>query len=168
MIPTGHFLIGGAIGAAASAQLAPPLAVPVALGCGILSHHLLDLLPHTDAATFWPDARKVPLAVAVFVGFEFALGAALVCGLYLSQHTTLAFLAGALGGILPDLLDEIPLWQQSFRGTALGAAWHRWHCRLHCSDMTANWVAGVVIDAVVIAVGLLYLLATSSSSAFAV
>jgi hypothetical protein len=57
MITTGHLLIGGALGATATAVLPSPAAGPVALGLGILSHHLLDLLPHTDAATFWPDPR---------------------------------------------------------------------------------------------------------------
>jgi hypothetical protein len=66
MITTGHLLIGGAIGATATTLLPTPTAVPAALGLGILSHHLLDLLPHTDAATFWPDSRKIPwLAILV-------------------------------------------------------------------------------------------------------
>jgi hypothetical protein len=159
MIGTGHLLVGGAIGAAASTQLPPPLAVPVALGCGVLSHHLLDLIPHTDAATFWPGPRhRIPWSVALLVAFEILLGLSLTGFFYFSLHTTLAFVAGAVGGILPDLLDEVPLWQERFRRTSVGSVWHRWHTRLHCADMANSWLAGVVIDALVVAGGVWLLL----------
>ena len=159
MIGTGHLLVGGAIGAAAATQLPPPVAVPVALGCGILSHHLLDLIPHTDAATFWPGPRqRLPWSVSLLVAFEILLGLSLTGFFCFSLHTTLAFVAGALGGILPDLLDEVPLWQERFRGTALGSVWHRWHTRLHCADMANSWLTGVVIDALVVAGGVWLLL----------
>jgi len=159
MIGTGHLLVGGAIGAAAATQLPPLLAVPVALGCGVLSHHLLDLIPHTDAATFWPGPRqRLPWSVSLLVAFEILLGLSLTGFFYFSLHTTLAFVAGALGGILPDLLDEVPLWQERFRRTALGSVWHRWHARLHCADMANSWLAGIVIDALVVAGGVWLLL----------
>jgi hypothetical protein len=159
MIGTGHLLVGGAIGAAASTQLGAPLAVPVALGCGIVSHHLLDLIPHTDAATFWPGPKpRIPWSVSLLVALEILLGLTLTGFFYLSLHTTLAFLAGAVGGILPDVLDEIPLWQERFRRTAVGSFWHRWHTRLHCADMAASWKTGVLIDALVVAGGVWLLL----------
>src|SRR5207244_5733552 len=101
MIGTGHLLVGGAIGAAVSVELAPSLAIPAALGFGILSHHLLDLVPHTDAATFWPAPQKnLPWSVSLLVAFEILLGLGLTGFFYFSQHTTLAFIAGAIGGIL--------------------------------------------------------------------
>lgn len=159
MIGTGHLLVGGAIGAAAATQLPPTLAVPVALGLGILSHHLLDLIPHTDAATFWPGpAHRLPWSVSLLVALEILLGLSLTGFFYFSLHTTLAFVAGALGGILPDLLDEVPLWQHHFRRTTLGSLWHRWHTRLHCADMANSWLTGIVIDALVVAGGVWLLL----------
>jgi hypothetical protein len=155
MIGTGHLLIGGAVGVGASLLLPAPLAVPVALGAGVLSHHLLDFIPHTDGATFCPDAqRPVPGLIAGFVTIEILIGLALTGVLYFSYHTKLAFVAGALGGILPDLLDEVPLWQHRFRRTPVGRLWHRWHLRLHCPSMADAWLAGVVVDVGVIAAGL--------------
>jgi hypothetical protein len=154
MIGTGHLLVGGAIGVATSLALAPPLAVPVALGCGIVSHHLLDLLPHTDAATFWPARHgPIPLSISLLVALEILVGLSLIGFFYFSQHTTIAFIAGALGGILPDILDEVPLWQERFRRTSLGSLWHRWHTRLHCADMAQSWRTGIVIDALVVGAG---------------
>jgi hypothetical protein len=159
MIGTGHLLVGGAIGAALSLELAPPLAVPVALACGIVSHHLLDLIPHTDAATFWPAPQNgLPWTVSLLVALEILIGLGLVGFFYLSHHTTVVFLAGAVGGMLPDLLDEVPLWQERFRRTWVGGVWHHWHTRLHCADMAGSWVAGVVVDVVVVAGGVWLLL----------
>src|SRR5262249_34191750 len=150
MILTGHMLIGGATGLAATLLFPSPWTVPLALGMGVLSHHLLDLLPHTDAATFWPEPRRVPRLAAAVVAVEVFLGCCLTGVLFAAQHTTWAFAAGAFGGTLPDLLDEMPLWQRRFRRTTFGAAWHRWHNRLHCADMAAWWRAGLVIDVLVV------------------
>jgi len=159
MIGTGHLLVGGAIGVALSLELTPPVAVPVALGCGILSHHLLDLVPHTDAATFWPARHgPIPWSVSLLVALEILVGLSLSGFFYFSQHTTIAFIAGAAGGILPDVLDEVPLWQERFRRTSLGSLWHHWHTRLHCADMAQSWRTGIVIDALVIASGVWLLL----------
>jgi hypothetical protein len=164
MIISGHLLIGGAIGVAANALLqsaAPQFslwAVPLALGLGILSHHLLDLLPHTDAATFWPDPRQVPLFAVVMVTLEVSCGVLLTGSFFLWQHQTAAFAAGAVGGVLPDLLDEMPLWQERFRQSSFGNVFHRWHTHLHCSDMAGRWPMGLVIDALVVGGGLWFLL----------
>jgi hypothetical protein len=158
MILTGHLLIGGAIGVVASTQIPSPWSVPVALGLGVLSHHLLDLIPHTDAATFWPDQGNIPGVALVVVTLEVLAGLTLTGTLLITQHTSWAFVAGALSGILPDVLDEMPLWQHLFRANALGGVWHHWHCRLHCSNMAARWHLGLIIDAVVIAGGLWFLL----------
>jgi hypothetical protein len=59
---------------------------------------------------------------------------------------------------VPDLLDEIPLWQDRFRGTRLGKWWHGFHIRWHCSDMAGWWRTGLVIDALVVGGGLVFLL----------
>jgi hypothetical protein len=159
MIGTGHLLIGGAVGVGTSLVLAYPVAGAVALGLGIVSHHVLDLIPHTDAATFWPDSRKpLPWFICLVVFFEILVGLTLTGAFYFSQHTTITFIMGAVGGMLPDLLDEVPLWQERFRRTRFGAVWHRWHLHLHCSSMEKAWVTGIVIDLCVIATGLWLLL----------
>jgi len=159
MILTGHLLIGGAIGVVAATLTPWPLAAVLALGLGILSHHLLDLVPHTDAATFWPHPSKVPVAACIVVALEVALGFSVTALLFIAQHKTLAFISGALGGILPDLFDEMPLWQERFRQNGLGRLWHHVHEKLHCASMAERWRTGLVIDALVVAGGLWFLLA---------
>jgi hypothetical protein len=165
MILTGHMLIGGAIGVVATTLFPSPWTSLLTLGLGIVSHHLLDLLPHTDAATFWPDTRRLPWFAAAIVAVEVVLACSLTGSLFVAQHTTWAFAAGATGGVLPDFLDEIPLWQQWFRRSAVGGIWHRLHLRWHCADMAASWWLGLVIDAVVVGAGLWFLLAVQSTPA---
>jgi hypothetical protein len=152
-------LIGGAVGVGVSFVLPTPLAIPAALGLGVLSHHLLDFIPHTDAATFWPDASKpIPRLIGAVVAIEVLVGLVLTGALFISQHMTLTFLCGAVGGIVPDVLDEVPWWQQRFRRTTLGGVWHRWHLRWHCASMEKTWLTGIIIDAFVIGAGLWLLL----------
>jgi hypothetical protein len=159
MITTGHLFVGGAIGLAATTLTPSPLAVPVALLAGVASHHLLDLLPHTDAATFWPDPRQVPVMAVALVVLESLFGVSVTGTLLAAHHTTWAFAAGAVGGILPDFFDEIPLWQHRFRRSRVGAIWHDCHMRLHCADMAMYWRTGLVIDGVVVGGSLWLLLA---------
>jgi membrane-bound metal-dependent hydrolase YbcI (DUF457 family) len=159
MIITGHLFVGGAIGLAAATLFPSPWSVPLALVIGVASHHALDFLPHTDAATFWPDSRRVPAIGVAIVAVEVLLGLLITSTLLVAQHPSWAFAAGALGGVLPDLLDEIPLWSQQFRESRWGSVWHHWHLRLHCGDMAMNWRTGLVIDAAVVGGGLWLLLA---------
>jgi membrane-bound metal-dependent hydrolase YbcI (DUF457 family) len=159
MILTGHLLVGGAIGVACAAFLPWPYSAILALGLGVVSHHLLDLLPHTDAATFWPHPRKVPVLACIVVALEVLLGFSVTGMLFIAQHKTIAFVSGALGGILPDLFDEMPLWQERFRRNRVGRVWHQLHSRLHCASMAEWWRTGLVIDALVVGAGLWFLLA---------
>jgi hypothetical protein len=135
------------------------VAAPLALGLGVISHHLLDLIPHTDAETFWPEGRaRVPLRGILIVALETLLGLALTVTFFLAHYTTLPFVAGALGGVLPDLCDCVPLWQERFRRSRVGGWWHRWHLRLHCGPMESAWGRGLAVDAAVVSFGIWYLL----------
>jgi hypothetical protein len=82
MKATTHALVGAVVGAL--------VGQPVAAGlCGIVSHGVLDLVPHDD-----PDGI-VPALVDV-------AGALAVLALGLLTHYP-AFVAGVIGGVLPDL-----------------------------------------------------------------
>jgi hypothetical protein len=160
MIPTGHLLIGGAVGATLAVHLPGAVAAPLALGLGVASHHLLDLLPHTDAGTFYPDdGPPPPRRVCLVVGLEGLLGLLLTVFLYLAHYPTWPFLLGAIGGMVPDLLDNIPLWQKRFRATRFGAFFHQFHMAAHCTGMEQRWLFGLGVDALVVVGGLWYLLA---------
>lgn len=120
MHPLAHMLTGAAIG-----QLAPSPAL--ALIGGFLSHFVLDIIPHTEGSTFRQRPAPNPVTVwkpqplsgprmnilradIIEAGGEFAAGV-LVIGWLVGNCPWVEALSvglGALGGILPDLID-LPL-----------------------------------------------------------
>lgn len=162
MIGTGHLLVGGAIGVTIGTVITNPvIGTPLAFGLGIASHHLLDMIPHTDPGTFWSEEemqKPYPPHIKAIATAEVLLGFAITLAFFVYQHPTMIFLAGALGGMLPDLLLEIPLWKKSFRQSVVGSVWHYWHQKLHIAGMRNYWVTGLVVDALVVAGGFVYLL----------
>lgn len=117
MHPLAHMLTGAAIG-----QLAPSPAL--ALIGGFLSHFVLDIIPHTEGETFRPRPAANPVTVwkprplsgprtnvlradIIEAGVEFAAGVLLI-GWLVGNCLGVEALSvglGALGGILPDLID---------------------------------------------------------------
>lgn len=159
MIPTGHLLVGGAIGVSLS-SLPTEIATPIALAAGVASHHVLDWIPHTDAGTFYPDhCDKIPKRVLLVIVLEGLLGLALTAFFFWTHYPTLPFLAGAIGGMIPDILDNIPLWKKQFRETRLGQKWHEFHEKWHCGEMAQIWLLGIVVDLLVVSGGIWYLMA---------
>ncbi len=153
-------MIGGPIGATVAVHFPDAAAVPLALGLGVISHHALDLLPHTDVGTIYPeDGPAPPQPVCWLVFAETLIGLVLTAFLFLAHYPSWAFLLGAAGGMVPDLLDNIPLWQKRLRQTRFGAGFHRLHMLLHCPDLRERWVVGIGVDAVVVGGGLWYLVA---------
>ncbi len=103
MHPLAHMLTGALIG-----QVAPtPL---LGWGGGLVSHYLLDAVPHTEAETFdgrSASVRRVALIEAVLeaiVGGTFLLWLAARCPAARPRAIGL----GVIGALLPDLID-VPL-----------------------------------------------------------
>jgi len=119
MHPLAHALTGAYIG-----QLAawPPLAL---LG-GLASHVVLDAIPHAEGDTF----REIPATSFGIEHLEAAVELGLaVAGLWwvaarCASAQPLSLALGALGGLLPDLIDQPLL---ALRGRLLlhREAWHR-------------------------------------------
>jgi hypothetical protein len=86
MIATTHMLVGGA--AALKTR-----SIRRAVAIGALTHLLIDAIPHRDYR------RKAFGGLALLA--DLAVGAMSVCGL---SHGSTTALAGALGGVLPDVL----------------------------------------------------------------
>ncbi len=106
MHPLAHILAGALIG-----QLAPTPAV--ALAGGVLSHFVLDGIPHTEGKTFRPRAPQARGSVGVDLieaGLEFIVGIAIVVWLTSTCHAlnNRAIGLGVFGALLPDFID-LPL-----------------------------------------------------------
>jgi hypothetical protein len=103
MNPLAHMLAGAAVG-----QLSP--GGPWAFAGGVLSHELLDAIPHAEGETFGLRGISLLRVDVLEAGAEVFVGAALLWRLAVAcpgARTDLVVL-GALGGLLPDLVD-IPL-----------------------------------------------------------
>lgn len=104
MHPLAHMITGAIIG-----QVAPgPAAAAVG---GLVSHYVLDVIPHTEGETFYGEAPIRLLRPDVIeAGAEFIAGS-LIIGWLSTRCDGLHFLSvafGALGALLPDLID-LPL-----------------------------------------------------------
>lgn len=122
-----HALFGGALGEAVSGL---PGANGLAFGLGVVSHYFLDSLPH------WERLVGPKLAPAGEEGFStetpfkqwprsYVLGAIgdVVIGLLLilymvwrlphGQFYQNPVFWGAFGGVLPDMLDNVPFWNRA-------------------------------------------------------
>src|SRR5437660_1716090 len=141
VLSTPHLMIGGAIGAMTGN-------VPLALACGIASHHLADMVLHTDPGTFRPeDARERPRFARITLGVAAAdmlVGGLLFLAVAGGTPHFPAMLAGGFGAILPDLLDNVPFWCSRFRATAFGRRYHAFHDRFHWTASRSQWIAGIL------------------------
>lgn len=91
MLSTPHLLVGATLGSISPNPI-------VALLFGFLSHFLMDRVPHWD----W---RPINFKLWLYAFLEFLFGAGLL--FYLTKNSTDPFLiwAGAIGGVLPDVLS---------------------------------------------------------------
>lgn len=124
MHPLAHALTGALIGQATGSPT-------VGLLGGIASHFLLDAIPHAEAETFRDGSASTASNAALGVEHLEALvelGAAVAGLAWVAARCPgsepLALALGALGGLLPDLID-LPL--DALFGVAVlhRKAWHR-------------------------------------------
>ena len=103
MILTAHIVFATAVSASARFSL------PAAFLFGLVSHHLLDFIPHFDAGYFWSiEDRKAGIMpnrvrILILIDVLLSLGYLFWLGWGLKINLPLLFWA-SLGAALPDLL----------------------------------------------------------------
>lgn len=161
MLSFTHLFIGAAVG---SATGNPALG----FGAGVLSHHLGDATPHFDTvAEHWEDREQITPAHYIFAAVEGLVGFGLLAYVLHQTGTSIVDPAspaawGAFGGVAPDLVDNVPLWSQWFRGTRFGRVYHRFHDWFHFALFTKEfwwWPVGILTQIVLIgaSIGILYM-----------
>lgn len=116
----------------------------IAFIVGIVVHLLLDMVPHYDTT----DDGKLTLRQVGLILADALLFIILIFFVIGSNKISPNFLAGAFGGIFPDLLDNIPLWKKTFRKTAFGKRFHHLHNKIHPKQ--PNLIYGLLTQAVFI------------------
>jgi hypothetical protein len=111
MILSTHAVVGAAI---ASLMPSHPIA---AFAAGFASHFVIDSIPHWDyplksistGLSARNDGRINPARVRdlVVIGFDALVGLVLAIGIFGTEASLVAVLAGAIGGMLPDPLQFV-------------------------------------------------------------
>jgi hypothetical protein len=137
MIISVHFLAGGIAGEA----LGNPA---MAFLLGIVLHFVLDAIPHFDNLL---KNGKWNYKQVIFTTLDILATVALVMFYLKPEYTfTNSVLWGAFGGVLPDLLDNIPF--LTVRNTKLGKPFHRFHNFIH--SKTPDWIVGSLTQIVIV------------------
>ena len=108
---------------------------PLAFGLAVLSHFVLDRIPHDDPPIVAGTARDGVLHNPIFrhfvivALFDFIVALVLVTEVIriLPQYRPAAMVAGALGGVLPDLLFGL----YRLTGVKWLAAYNHFHDSMH-------------------------------------
>lgn len=123
MIIAAHTIVGGVAGEWIGN---PALAFLI----GIVLHFVLDSIPHYDTV----EGGCWTWKQIVFTGLDFLLMFYLLFAIVkLPLDRTIlnsSFAWGAFGGMVPDLLDNVPFWQKKFRSFQFGKSMNAFHYRI--------------------------------------
>jgi hypothetical protein len=125
----------------------------LAFVAGVILHFILDAIPHFDTT----DDNKLTFRQLSLITIEGVVGVTILYFCYqdFSIHK-LSFLAGALGGIFPDLLDNVPFWEKRFQKNVFGRNFHFLHKSVQSIKLTP--IPGLAIQYIIIAVAVLILI----------
>jgi len=152
MIITPHFLVGAALGTTVKS-------LPVAFALGVGSHLILDLVPHADQGTFQKIERGQrpdwPRWFYYFTILDFAV--TFMIFFFLRGRSDFSLmLAGGLGAILIDVIDNIPF--RVLDRWPVFKQVHFVHEIFHYNIKKENWYWGIIGQAIAIGGSLWYLL----------
>lgn len=129
MLSISHVFVGAAVGAATGNPVLGFLA-------GILSHHVLDQIPHWDVGSFYepgfdtdePNTRDYAIAT---VDSLLAVGALWWLARGYGGVDYWPLIAGGVGGLTPDIWHHIPIWKHWTRTAPVTRHWFKIHERFH-------------------------------------
>ena len=151
---TTHIFVGAAIG---SLMPNPWLAFLA----GLVTHHLLDLIPHIDEGTYIDKKgfRQKKFGPVAIVALETIIASAMLAYvIWQSQPDQwLKLTAGALGGTLADLAHNVPFWSGYLKKKPVFKQWFWLHDKMHGRLYRSQWLIGVVSQGAIIVLALLVL-----------
>ena len=150
MVATSHLFLGAAIG-----TLVPdPL---IAFGLGFGSHFLLDAIPHFEPGlVFRKRDAEGNLADGMtwqeyrLAWLDMLVGTIITLLVWRSSGSQLSILTGALGAILPDLVDNVPWWKAYTSKTKLLGWIYPIHKGFHFPTLQARFVWWSVLPPIVV------------------
>lgn len=160
MISTTHITTGAAIGLAIGQSIPEPIiAIPTAFVLGFVSHHILDLIPHTDAGSFRDPADKQLLTRGErrFALLDNIVGTTIILFIFLTEQASWPMLFGAAGGNFPDVFHH-PNWWAAKTRSFFGGHYYYFHNTYHFTARGKLILFGVLTNAALIIGSLWYIL----------
>lgn len=141
MIISAHIIVGGVVGEIIDKPI-------WAFLVGMVLHFVLDSIPHYDRVEgeCWGKKQIIFTTIDTLLTLSLIF---LIIKLPLDR-TILnnSFAWGALGGIFPDLLDNVPFWQKKFRSYKFGYYFNQIHYKIQPKQPSI--FLGLLTQAVVI------------------
>ena len=154
MLFTTHLLVGSAIGKATGNPASGFIV-------GYLSHHLLDYIPHYDPGSLLYKDEEKDVVWKPFTYFmailDVAVGLGIVTIVALNSPDATNIIAGGLGGVLTDLLDNVPTIKDIFRKTKFGKGFHNLHETFHNTLTTESIFIGLMMQIILSGIMLIYI-----------
>jgi len=137
-------------GAAAGEYINNPY---LAFAAGFILHFILDAVPHFDTT----DDNKFTFRQIALISVDGIIGLLIffVCYRQFSVHK-ISFLAGALGGIVPDIIDNVPFWQKIIKNNKFGKKFHSFHAWVQSIKVAP--IPGIAVQYLIIAITVLILI----------
>jgi len=153
MIYTSHIIVGSAIGYSTEKS-------PIAFAGGLVSHHLLDSVPHLDPGAFSKNEGDVfKPASLLFIAVDLTIGTIAFYYIWKFSGFNVSVFWGALGAVLPDVVDNGP-WR-AIRKLPIFKQYHQLHHSLHSTVTKKNWLLGVITQVIIIVIALTLIFYTS-------
>lgn len=145
MLVASHIVAGGVVGS----FFGDPY---LAFLLGLILHFILDAIPHFD--TIGEGCLNVKQIVLIIT--DFMIGVALIIWIIKPDFSIgNPFIWGAIGGMIPDLFDNVPFWQEKFRDTKFGAFVHNFHQNIHSRRYESRPIMGMLTQYIVIGLSIL-------------
>ncbi len=141
MITTVHTIAGGIVGEKVNNPL-------FAFFAGIALHYILDAIPHFDNVL---ENKLWTWKQWVFTSVDLIITALLL--IYLKPELVVAnpFIWGAIGGMLPDLLEHVPFWGKQFISNPIGKRLSNFHEKIHIQKQSGV-VIGMLTQVIILAI----------------
>lgn len=150
MILSSHVAAGFAVGVTVSNPIAGFL-------LGLVSHHLLDLIPHTDIGSDGVSINNIfenkNSFKKLLLDGLFTLVIILV--VLSSRGCSVVMLFSVLGAIFPDIIDNSPFWSPYLRRKFPFNYYHYFHGKFHFTIMDKRYFyIGYITQIMVVAISL--------------
>jgi len=157
MLFTPHVLAGAAVGAVAAS-----LGLPAVFGIAVVSHVILDQIPHTDNVLLEnPGSDTYSKDDFISVSTEVIVGILILIYFLFISSNPVPLLIGAIGGVAIDLIDNVPFWK-GIRKWPVFKQLHQFHDFFDGAVKKRGKIIGIMTQFLIIVVSVVILMKSLS------